>query len=107
MNKDMLITDTVEFRKSLLECVEHIVNKRKSDRMAQIYLIIGAIGTILAGSYIIFQLKFAPVEKQLEKVEMKLDIVEAKVKDKEELAFMIRTLARDECEQFHHVNIGR
>ena len=87
--KDLMKTETVEFRQDLFDRIVEIQDKRSRERVIFICVIIGAIATILGGVWVVLDLKFYPIEKRLDKIEQRLDVMDTRIKRKDELCYLI------------------
>jgi len=88
-DKSVFSTETGEFRQFLVDRVELLHQKRTNDRITLYCVIIGAIGVILTGVWFVLNLKLQPLEKKVERIEMRLDVMETKIKRDDELCFMM------------------
>jgi len=88
-DKTLYSTETGEFRQFLVDRVELLHTKRANDRITLYCVIIGAIGVNLTGVWFVLNLKLQPLEKKVERIEMRLDVMETKIKRDDELCFMI------------------
>ena len=93
--KELMNTETREISAMLFQEVEKLNNKKNKDRLLIACAIIGAIATILAGVWFVFDLRFEPVERRLDYIEKKIEVMDTRIKSDDELKFLVYMMIKD------------